>query len=152
MSQTLSSSRPYIGGQAVLEGVMMRAPKSFAVVVRRRDGSLQVRERAMAVRARGFAGWPLVRGIATLVESLRLGGEALRFSADWLERDLAAEGAAAGGAVLGVLGAFGLSLFTWATADVAGDPPPPHAEKRSRDRLPMQRSLPCRRYDRAAAP
>ena len=40
------SDKPYIGGQAVLEGVMMRAPHSFAIVVRRRDGSLFVRERA----------------------------------------------------------------------------------------------------------
>jgi uncharacterized protein YqhQ len=133
MSQTSPSPRPYIGGQAVLEGVMMRAPKSFAVVVRRRDGSLQVRERAMDTGVRGAAGWPLVRGIATLVESLRLGGEALRFSAEWLERDLTAEeAAAAGGSGLGVLGAFGLSLFAWATADATGAaPPPPKEAKRS---------------------
>src|SRR5271167_819020 len=90
-----SAARPYIGGQAVLEGVMMRAPKSFAVVVRRRDGSLHVRERAMQEGAKGFARWPFVRGITTLVESLRLGGEALRFSAEHFEKDLA--GAAADG-------------------------------------------------------
>src|SRR5271154_3100051 len=83
-------ARPYIGGQAVLEGVMMRAPASFAVVVRRRDGSLHVRERAMHDRPRGVSRWPLVRGIATLVESLRLGGEALRFSAEHFEEDLEA--------------------------------------------------------------
>src|ERR1700728_2589791 len=83
------ASRPYIGGQAVLEGVMMRAPSSFAVVVRRRDGSLQVRERAMEDGRRGMARWPLVRGVASLVESLRLGSEALRFSADQMEKDWA---------------------------------------------------------------
>src|SRR5277367_1722815 len=83
--------RPYIGGQAVLEGVMMRAPKSFAVVVRRRDGSLQVRERAMEDGRRGVARWPLVRGVASLVESLRLGSEALRFSADQMEKDWLAD-------------------------------------------------------------
>jgi uncharacterized protein YqhQ len=131
MSQTSRLPRPYIGGQAVLEGVMMRAPKSFAVVVRRRDGSLQVRERAMETGVKGFASWPLVRGVATLVESLRLGGEALRFSADWLERDLAAEDAVAGGPGLGVLAAFGLSLFTWVTTDAAAPAPPPRDVKRS---------------------
>jgi uncharacterized protein YqhQ len=131
MPQTSPSPRPYIGGQAVLEGVMMRAPKSFAVVVRRRDGSLQVRERAMGTGVKGAAGWPLVRGIATLVESLRLGGEALRFSADWLERDLVAEEASAGGPALGVLSAFGLSLFAWATADATGGATPPREAKRS---------------------
>jgi len=119
-------ARPYIGGQAVLEGVMMRAPTSFAVVVRRRDGSLQVRERAMVDGRKGVARWPLVRGVASLVESLRLGSEALRFSAELMEKDFAAEeaegagqgkGKTAGGAGLGLLGALGLSLFAAATAD-----------------------------------
>ena len=50
---TAPAARPYIGGQAVLEGVMMRAPTSFAVVVRRRDGSLLVRERPMRRRTAG---------------------------------------------------------------------------------------------------
>ena len=67
--------RPYIGGQAVLEGVMMRAPTSLAVVVRRRDGSLHVRERAMPSGRTGAARLPFVRGMASLVESLKLGGE-----------------------------------------------------------------------------
>ncbi|MBX3227943.1 MAG: DUF1385 domain-containing protein [Labilithrix sp.] len=86
-------ARPYIGGQAVLEGVMMRAPTSFAIVVRRRDGSLHVRERAMTVgeERKGFAKLPLARGIASLVESLRLGSESLRFSAEQMERDMEAE-------------------------------------------------------------
>jgi uncharacterized protein YqhQ len=126
-----SASRPYIGGQAVLEGVMMRAPLSFAVVVRRRDGSLQVRERAMASSAKGIARWPFVRGIATLVESLRLGGEALRFSAEQFEADVDAEASRSNSAEasrsnsaearvppgpgLGVLGALGLALFAQAT-------------------------------------
>jgi len=119
------TSRPYIGGQAVLEGVMMRAPTSFAVVVRRRDGSLQVRERAMVDGRRGVARWPFVRGVASLVESLRLGSEALRFSADQMEKDWIAEEGQdpaakpekRGAKGLGVLGAFGLALVSMATAD-----------------------------------
>jgi uncharacterized protein YqhQ len=89
---------PYIGGQAVLEGVMMRSPTSFAVVVRRRDGSLHVRERGMTDTRKGFAKLPLVRGVASLVESLKLGGESLRFSAEQMERDMEAEDAAAAAA------------------------------------------------------
>jgi uncharacterized protein YqhQ len=104
-----AKARPYIGGQAVLEGVMMRAPRSFAVVVRRRDGSLHVRERAMADSPGGLARWPFVRGVASLVESLKLGSEALRFSVEQVERDLLAAGTAA-------LSALGLSLFAMATA------------------------------------
>jgi uncharacterized protein YqhQ len=112
-------SRPYIGGQAVLEGVMMRAPASFAVVVRRRDGSLHVRERAMHDRPRGLSRWPLLRGIATLVESLRLGGEALRFSAEHFEEDLeageASRAGTPGGSGTGILGALGLALLAQVT-------------------------------------
>jgi uncharacterized protein YqhQ len=114
------ASRPYIGGQAVLEGVMMRAPTSFAVVVRRRDGSLQVRERAMLDARQGMARWPFVRGVASLVESLKLGSEALRFSADQMERDwlgAARDAAPKGAGGLGVLSAFGLSLLSMVTAD-----------------------------------
>src|SRR5262245_12123444 len=83
--------RPYIGGQAVLEGVMMRAPRSFAIVVRRRDGSLHVRERPIVDERRGAGKWPLLRGVVSLVESLRLGSEALRFSAELMEKDLEQE-------------------------------------------------------------
>jgi uncharacterized protein YqhQ len=109
------SARPYIGGQAVLEGVMMRAPRSFAVVVRRKDGSLSVRERAMTERPGGVQRLPLVRGVMSLVESLRLGGEALRFSVDQMERDLT-------GVVTATLTAFGLTLLSLVTrADVEGE-------------------------------
>ena len=129
----LTPTRPYIGGQAVLEGVMMRAPTSFAIVVRRRDGSLHVRERAMADGRKGFAKLPFIRGMASLGESLRLGGEALRFSAEQMERDLEAEEAAAnakkskggtgvGTTMLNVLKTIGYTLFllTTADADTAG--------------------------------
>ena len=64
---------------------MMRAPTSFAVVVRRRDGSLHVRERAVSERKMGVLRWPFARGLTSLVESLRLGSEALRFSAEKLD-------------------------------------------------------------------
>ena len=69
----------------------MRAPGSFAVAVRRRDGSILVRERAMSSEKTGLGRIPLLRGVASLVGSLRLGSEALRFSAEQLERDLLAE-------------------------------------------------------------
>ncbi len=80
-------ARPYIGGQAVLEGVMMRSPHAFAVVVRRRNGELVVMEEPMSDLRRGARAWPLVRGVTALVEALKLGSRALRFSADVYERD-----------------------------------------------------------------
>ncbi len=120
---------PYIGGQAVLEGVMMRSPTSFAIVVRRRDGSLHVRERGMPDTRKGFAKLPLVRGMHSLVESLKLGSESLKFSAEQLERDLEAEEAAAkaspakkiaknlGTNALRMLQAIGYSTFLLLSAD-----------------------------------
>lgn len=117
----------------------MRAPSSFAIVVRRRDGSLHVRERAMTAdeERKGIAKLPLARGIASLVESLRLGSESLKFSAEQMERDMEAEeaeekakaandkpkGAAAKAAskvsstMLSVLRSIGYTLFLLTTAD-----------------------------------
>jgi len=134
------ATRPYIGGQAVLEGVMMRAPKSLAIVVRRRDGSLHVRERAMADGRTGFAKLPFIRGMASLGESLRLGSEALRFSAEQMERDFEAEEAEAkakaaktgiGTSMLAVLRTIGYTLFLLTTAD--GDTASPASSKEPSD-------------------
>jgi len=130
-------SRPYIGGQAVLEGVMMRAPTSFAVVVRRRDGSLNVRERAMpAGAAAGPARWPFARGLASLVESLRLGSEALRFSAEKMEEDMAAAERRASGPGAGLLGMLGLALFSlvFSLATHDGGAPASSTEKATQKR------------------
>jgi uncharacterized protein YqhQ len=122
LSPTAGTTKPYIGGQAVLEGVMMRAPASFAVVVRRKDRSLSIRERAVQPEGRKFARLPLIRGVASLVESLRLGSEALTFSAERLTEDMEEEDRAkprppVATALLGVLTALGLTTFLLATAD-----------------------------------
>jgi len=87
-------ARPYIGGQAVLEGVMMRSPSSFAVAVRRADGSINIKERPVTAGISKWSKVPLVRGMVTLVESLKLGSEALRFSAELYEKDMESAGAA----------------------------------------------------------
>ena len=85
-------ARPFpetIGGQAVLEGVMMRAPRSMAVAVRKRDGSIVVRETPWEpVWARlKFLRWPFLRGAVMLVESLWNGLQALSFSAEQADLD-----------------------------------------------------------------
>jgi uncharacterized protein YqhQ len=84
----MSSSRPYIGGQAVLEGVMMRSPGSMSIVCRRRSGELVVREKPMAPAEDGWRKLPFLRGVATVVESFKLGSGALRWSAELFEQDL----------------------------------------------------------------
>ena len=75
--------KPYIGGQAVIEGVMMRAPGCISVAVRRPDGGLVVREGPLSTRFdhRPWK-WPGFRGVAALVESMRIGFSALQFAAE----------------------------------------------------------------------
>ncbi len=76
--------KPYIGGQAVIEGVMMRSRTCLSVAVRRPDGQIIVREGPVTSRISTSPLWKLpgLRGIATLVESLSLGYGALHFSAE----------------------------------------------------------------------
>ena len=73
-----------VGGQAVLEGVMMRSPHAIAVAVRKPDGDITVKtERAPRWTDRfPFLKIPLVRGTAILIQSLILGIRALNFSAE----------------------------------------------------------------------
>lgn len=82
-----TNSKPYVGGQAVLEGVMMRAPRSLAIAVRRPDGTIVVREDAwVSIWERlKFLRWPLLRGTVVLIESLYNGVQALNFSASQAE-------------------------------------------------------------------
>lgn len=72
----------FYGGQAVLEGVMMRSRKHYATAVRRADGSVVVGSRDIANfgdRHR-WAKWPLMRGNFAMLDALLLGMESLQFS------------------------------------------------------------------------
>lgn len=73
-----------VGGQAVIEGVMMRSPGSFAIAVRRPNGEIATLVeplRALSERSSLFK-LPIIRGVITLISSLFLGVKALNFSAD----------------------------------------------------------------------
>ncbi|MFX4262674.1 DUF1385 domain-containing protein [Pelotomaculum propionicicum] len=75
---------PYqYGGQAVIEGVMMRGPDRRAVAVRKPDQSILVDEKEVGsiTKRVPFLKWPFVRGVIVLIESLVMGIEALSFSA-----------------------------------------------------------------------
>lgn len=71
------------GGQAVIEGVMMRGPDSRAVAVRKPDQSIVIDEKTVGsiTKKVPFLKWPLIRGVIVLFESLIMGIEALSFSA-----------------------------------------------------------------------
>jgi uncharacterized protein YqhQ len=108
-------ARPYIGGQALIEGVMMRSPHAFAAVVRRRDGSLLVWEEPMKDVRKGALALPLVRGVVALVEALKLGSRALRFSAEAYERDLEAAEAEKKATKPGILSVLSLPIIALLT-------------------------------------
>ena len=85
MSQNTPNERQMYGGQAVVEGVMMRSPRYFAVACRRQsDGQIVVeRENVESVtRAWQFLNKPFLRGILALVDALFMGTKALMYSAN----------------------------------------------------------------------
>jgi uncharacterized protein YqhQ len=84
MSAAVSQEKFFYGGQAVLEGVLMRGRTTYAVAVRRPDGEIQVlRERLKSViYLHPFWKLPLLRGLAGLWEQLHLGMKALMWSAN----------------------------------------------------------------------
>jgi uncharacterized protein YqhQ len=74
----------YYGGQAVIEGVMMRGRKQMAVAVRAPNGEIVVHEEplAAAIYTHNWGQWPFVRGLTMLWDALGLGMRALLWSAD----------------------------------------------------------------------
>ena len=72
-----------VGGQAVIEGVMMRAPRSVAVAVRRADGEIVVKKELVVPLSERFpiVKQPIIRGAVALFTSLIIGIKALNFSA-----------------------------------------------------------------------
>ena len=74
----------YYGGQAVIEGVMMRGKKVAAVAVRNPKGEIVVHEETLtaAVYTKPWSRWPFVRGVTMLWDALVLGTRSLMWSAD----------------------------------------------------------------------
>jgi uncharacterized protein YqhQ len=94
--KTKSTASPediLVGGQAVIEGVMMRTPHAYAVAVRHADGSVEVK-REPVKRLSDYwkpLSWVIIRGFAVLVQSLVLGIRTLNFSINASMADLEAE-------------------------------------------------------------
>ena len=82
-----------VGGQAVLEGVMMRTPHAWGITCRKPNGELMSHSEPLErlSEKRPWMGWPLLRGVMTLGHAMTLGFKALRFSAnvqlDELQKD-----------------------------------------------------------------
>lgn len=112
----LLAERINVGGQAVIEGVMMRAPRALAIAVRRPSGEITVKKEEVVPLSERFpiVKLPVVRGAVALFQSLIVGIMALNFSAN----EALAEGEekeelspwAMGGTMAAALG-FGILLF-----------------------------------------
>jgi uncharacterized protein YqhQ len=79
-----SGEETLVGGQAVIEGVMMRAPHSYCVAVRKPNGEIVTQEMPvprMSEKYKVFK-YPVFRGVGTLGQAMSLGMKALRFSAN----------------------------------------------------------------------
>src|SRR5271169_585389 len=79
-----SGEETLVGGQAVLEGVMMRSPHAWGISVRKPDGTISTHCEPLERLSdqHKWMGWPVIRGVMTLGQAMVLGFRALRYSAD----------------------------------------------------------------------
>lgn len=80
-----SGFKTMCGGQALIEGIMMRGPSRQAIVVRRPDGELEIQEKELKLIKERYPvlGLPLIRGVVTFMSSMVEGVKALMFSAEF---------------------------------------------------------------------
>ena len=117
------SFRTSIGGQALIEGILMRGPKKQAIVCRTADGLVEKVEELKFIKDRyPILGWPLIRGCATFLDSMVKGMQALTYSAElvpvedqepdkldqWIEKHFEAEKASK--IVIGTAVVLGIAL------------------------------------------
>ncbi|MCD6181362.1 MAG: DUF1385 domain-containing protein [Candidatus Cloacimonetes bacterium] len=79
-----------VGGQAVIEGVMMRGPEFLATAIRRKDTTIEVKKEPFVsiTKNHKFLGLPMVRGFVSLIEMMKIGFTTLTFSANRAELDI----------------------------------------------------------------
>jgi len=75
--------RTSIGGQALIEGIMMRGPKKISIVVRTKEGLIEKTDEIKPLKEKyPILGWYFIRGVVNFVSSMRLGMSSIMFSAD----------------------------------------------------------------------
>jgi len=72
-----------IGGQALIEGIMMRGPKKISIVVRTKDGLVEKTDEIKSLKEKyPILGWYFIRGVVNFVSSMKLGMSSVMYSAD----------------------------------------------------------------------
>ena len=120
--------RTSIGGQALIEGILMRGPEKQAIVVRDQEGKLveKVEELKLIRERHPILGWPLIRGTVNFLDSMVKGVQALMYSAEfypddenaqpskldlWLEKHIPSKKLESVIVTLAVIMGVGLSVF-----------------------------------------
>jgi len=109
-----SGEETLVGGQAVMEGVMMRAPHSYCVAVRKPNGEIVTEEMPVERMSEKYPlfKWPVLRGLGTLGQAMALGIRALKFSSNVaLDGEAAEKGKPVSNTVLAVNLIFSLAFF-----------------------------------------
>ena len=77
-----SGEETLVGGQAVMEGVMMRSPHAWGIAIRKPSGEISTHSESLQrpSEKHKWLGWPFIRGLATLGQAMRLGFVASKFS------------------------------------------------------------------------
>jgi uncharacterized protein YqhQ len=85
----MSEKKIQVGGQAVIEGVMMRGPSHIATAIRRKNGTIDVQVKPFVTLTKSHMLYsrPIIRGFVSLIEMLKIGISALNFSANRYELD-----------------------------------------------------------------
>ena len=80
----MSCKKTSIGGQALIEGIMMRGPKRTVMAVRKKDGSIDISERSISSYKDKYPilKLPIIRGVASFIESMVVGYKAMMDSAE----------------------------------------------------------------------
>jgi len=91
-SASCPAKKTSIGGQALLEGIMMRGPKKSAMAVRRPDGEMVIEvEDLKSANRKGVLKWPVIRGVVNFIDSMAVGYKATMRSAELSGLDEAIE-------------------------------------------------------------
>ena len=87
--ESCGAFRTSIGGQALIEGILMRGVDKQSVVIRNPEGELvsKVEELHLVKEKHPWAGWPLIRGVVNFVDSMAKGMQALSYSATFLPEE-----------------------------------------------------------------
>lgn len=104
-----------VGGQAVIEGVMMRSPKYIVTAVRKPNGTIVHRkDKVKTLTSKIFFKWPFIRGVVMMAETMVIGVKALNFSANESAEDESKEEKLSTLSVIGTLAfslIFALAIF-----------------------------------------